>query len=134
RLSPRQVQVLLEPHARHVRGRKVPDTLVLWPGGFEAQIATGGSELPTLRRNGTRLEEIAWPGTPAALSVWMTGYVRHGGGGLAPRALLHPSQQVSLPPGILPVTVREAVFRLMQTPPDPLPLPCRRWLVSAAAR
>ncbi|MDH4249347.1 MAG: hypothetical protein OEW39_16190, partial [Deltaproteobacteria bacterium] len=102
RLSPRQVQVLLEPHARHVRGRKVPDTLVLWPGGFEAQIATGGSELPTLRRNGTRLEEIAQLETPAALSVWMTGYVRHGGGGLAPRALLHPSQQVSLPPGILP--------------------------------
>lgn len=129
-ITGRQVQLLLEPYVRHVRKWRIHPNLVLWPGGMALQLPAKGSEITSLSgilENGKQLplSPNAWYG------VWMTRYIRHGGGGLAPKSLLIRDNTPTRPPmAISPPhdSLREAVFSLLSKDRPPLPAPCGKWL------
>ena len=120
RLTGRQMALLLDPYARRKGGLRVRLSAVLFPGGVTPRIAPGGSVVLALVpvAGGDALP----PHAPQ--SVWLSNYHWNGGGGLARRALLHPSQFA----GQTQATLRELVFRLLSDPAYRLPAPCRAFL------
>jgi hypothetical protein len=129
-LTGRQIAMLLEPYVRMKRGLVEVPGNVLYPGGLtpfwqrlggEAFAVAAGSWRPRKR--------MPPPGAPLLepheeYPVWITAYVATGGGGLAPRALLHPSQLGES----LPITLREVVFEYLSDPRAELPKACLGWM------
>jgi 2',3'-cyclic-nucleotide 2'-phosphodiesterase (5'-nucleotidase family) len=119
-ITPRQIALMLEPYARHVRGLNARYSIVLHPGGLVPKIAPGGTEVLSLRPEGR--QAALPPHDP--VPVWLTNYHWNGGGGLAARALLHPGQET----GRTKVALREMVFELLSDPAAGLPPPCKTFL------
>jgi hypothetical protein len=112
----RQISLLLEPYVRQQHGWRIPPSQVLFPGGLDVALAPKRSEAISVRT-----EEAATPIQDFdTYSVWVSQYHRFGGGGLAHRALIEPSQ----PYRILPVSQRDAIVDLLADPAIPLPQAC----------
>ena len=126
RLNPRQMALLLDPFARRRGGLRVRSSAVLHPGGLKARIAPQGTEVLGLALAAGGPELPRHEPRP----VWLTNYHWNGGGGLARRALLHPSQLA----GRSRATLRGLVFRLLSRPDYELPPACRRFLAKAPSR
>ena len=120
RLTGRQIEILLDGHLRHLRGRRVPDLEVFWPGGLRLTPTPSGSEIAELSLDG--VEGLLSPSQTH--SVWLTAYTWHGGGGLAARALLRPGQRERA----VPISLRAGMFALLSNPRFNPPPPCARWL------
>ncbi len=122
-LTGRQIEILLEGYVRHMRKWRVPGLEVLWPGGLRVSLAEKGSRIASLRR--------AADGKPLApqrrYPVWLTSYLRHGGLGLARRALIQPGGKGPREPAI-PRSLRAGLFNLLSDPAMEIPPECARWL------
>lgn len=116
-LFPRQVGLLLQDYADHQRERRVRYAGVLYPGGMRVALKGGGLPAPLT------MAGAPWP-PGKAQRVWLTGYHAFGGAGLAPRALLHPSQRLLLSP----MRHRDAVEALLRDRKTPLPSACEAFL------
>lgn len=123
RLTGRQIEILLEGYVRHMRKWRVPALEVLWPGGLRVSLAEKGSRIRSLR--------LASDGRPLApqrlYPVWLTSYLRHGGLGLARRALIQPGGIGSHEPAISR-SLRAGLFNLLSDPATEIPQQCARWL------
>jgi 2',3'-cyclic-nucleotide 2'-phosphodiesterase (5'-nucleotidase family) len=136
-LTGRQMALLLEPYVRLRRKLRVFPGDVLYPGGLTPFWKALGGEAYALAIGSWHNSGDDPPAEAPLLDpharypVWITSYVAAGGEGLAPRALLHPSQLGET----LPITLREAVFELLSDPNAELPKVCRRWMgISSANR
>jgi hypothetical protein len=119
-LTGRQVALLLAPYVRYAQGWRVPPSSVLFPGGLEATVQRKRSEVAEvgLEGGGEPLK------TRASYLVWMTQYHRFGGGGLAPHALVEPTQSTH----VTATGLREAVVEYLADAAAPLPSACERVL------
>jgi hypothetical protein len=119
-LTGRQIELLLEGYVRHLRGWKVRDTQVLWPGGLAVTLPEKGSLMESLN--------LAADGAPLerhrAYPVWLTVWHRYGGAGLAAQALLRPGPEW----GRSDATLRAGLFAWLSDPALALPPQCARWL------
>jgi 2',3'-cyclic-nucleotide 2'-phosphodiesterase (5'-nucleotidase family) len=116
-LYPRQVGLLLQDYADHQRQRRVRYAGVLYPGGMQVALKGGGLPTPLT------MDGAPWP-SGTARRVWLADYHAFGGAGLAPRALLRPSQWLTLSP----MRHRDAVEALLRDRAAPLPPDCATFL------
>ena len=124
RLTGRQVELLLGPYVRHLRGWRVPPSQVFHPGGLELSIAPRGSRVLELARSGTRSPLRAGAEYP----VWLTSYAWSGGGGLLPKALVQPTQLLLA----TEVSLRDAVMAWMSADEFAPPPACQPFLAPRA--
>ena len=132
-LTGRQIALLLEGHVRHLRKWVVRHSSVLWPGGLVVEVREKGSEIVSLRRE----SDGAALNPQARYPVWLTDFIWHGGGGLAPKALIARDQKIAARPPALGGAVfvlREAVFALLNDPGFRVPPECARWLEQSPAQ
>ena len=120
-VTARQMALLLGRYARYRQGFRTRSSGVLHPGGLRPRIAEGSTEVTALAAEGGDS-----PLAPhRAYPVWLTNYHWNGGGGgLARRALLQPSQLERRTRS----TLREMVFELLADPRSTLPATCRSFL------
>ncbi|MCH8843489.1 MAG: hypothetical protein IID61_11010 [SAR324 cluster bacterium] len=119
-LTGRQMALLLEPFLRYKRRLSQFPGNVLNPGGLTLRHAAKGTEVLRLA-DAASGEELA---RHQRYPVWMGDFHWNGGGGIARKALVHPSQQRAA----LEATLREGVFDLLADPATVLPAHCNAWL------
>lgn len=132
RLTGRQIALLLDGYVRHLRGWRVPDDEVLWPGGLVIEAPEGGSQVTALRP-----ESLVQPGGVSAplanhdpLPVWLTAYHANGGAGLLPRVLepVNVRAQDGVETPYTRLTLRAGLFAMLSDQGFEPPAQCARWL------
>ncbi|MBC8260156.1 MAG: metallophosphoesterase [SAR324 cluster bacterium] len=116
----RQIEIMLESYRRKQFGWYVRSSTILVPGGFSAKVDTTDrdSRLKLTDLAGSALEmEKSYP-------VWLTNFHWNGGGGLAAKALLRPSQFVRMES----VHLRELIFQYLRKSDVILPEKCKPFL------
>ena len=123
RIYGRQIEIMLESYRRKKLGWYARSSTILTPGGFVAELDNSSK--------GNRLY-LKYPQGQALLPekkyrVWLTNFHWNGGGGLAAKALLHPSQLLKKEP----LHLRELIFQYLRQSYVKLPEKCESFLVQS---
>jgi len=116
----RQIEIMLESYRRKKLGWYARSSTILTPGGFAAVLDNSSNSNRLYLKN---------PQGQALLPekkyrVWLTNFHWNGGGGLAAKALLHPSQLLKKEA----LHLRELIFQYLQQSSVKLPEKCKSFL------
>jgi len=116
----RQIEIMLESYRRKKLGWYARSSTILTPGGFAAVLDNSSNSNRLYLKN---------PQGQALLPekkyrVWLTNFHWNGGGGLAAKALLHPSQLLKKEA----LHLRELIFQYLQQSSVKLPENCESFL------
>ena len=116
----RQIEIMLESYRRKKLGWYARSSTILTPGGFVAELDNSSKSnrlyLKNLQGKALLPEQ--------KYRVWLTNFHWNGGGGLAAKALLHPSQLLKKEA----LHLRELIFQYLQQSSVKLPDKCESFL------
>ena len=120
RIYGRQIEIMLESYRRKKLGWYARSSTILTPGGFVAELDNSSNSNRLYLKNlqgKALLPEKKY-------RVWLTNFHWNGGGGLAAKALLHPSQLLKKEA----LHLRELIFQYLQQSSVKLPEKCESFL------
>ena len=116
----RQIEIMLEAYRRKKLGWYARSSTILTPGGFAAELDNSSKSNRLYLKN---LQGKALL-SEKKYRVWLTNFHWNGGGGLAAKALLHPSQLLKKEA----LHLRELIFQYLQQSSVKLPEKCESFL------
>jgi len=116
----RQIEIMLEAYRRKKLGWYARSSTILTPGGFAAELDNSS------KNNRLYLKNLQGKAllSEKKYRVWLTNFHWNGGGGLAAKALLHPSQLLKKEA----LHLRELIFQYLQQSSVKLPENCESFL------
>ena len=116
----RQIEIMLEAYRRKKLGWYARSSTILTPGGFAAELDNSS------KNNRLYLKNLQGKAllSEKKYRVWLTNFHWNGGGGLAAKALLHPSQLLKKEA----LHLRELIFQYLQQSSVKLPDKCESFL------
>jgi 2',3'-cyclic-nucleotide 2'-phosphodiesterase/3'-nucleotidase len=125
RMYGRQIEIMLESYRRKKLGWYARSSTILVPGGFVAELDNSSKGNPLYLKNPQG--KALYP--QKKYRVWLTNFHWNGGGGIAAKALLHPSQLLKKEP----LHLRELIFQYLRQSSVKLPEKCESFLAQQAA-
>ena len=119
----RQIEIMLESYRRKKLGWYARSSTILAPGGFVAELDNSSKDNRLYLKNpqGQALRP------ERKYRVWLTNFHWNGGGGLAAKALLHPSQLLKKEA----LHLRELIFQYLRQSTVKLPEKCESFLTQS---